>query len=254
MRIRKLLLVHPNRSTRGLIKKYILSELNDTEIYDALSGQDGLKQFSAINFDVIIASDQLKDLSVTEFRTGLDAARPNGPSPLVLISESESKNVRNELVALGFDRVAQLRIRPTDLIRMINAVCDPRTWRKDTRYHIPNVGVNISTLQNTMEATLINISMGGLFVELIARQPAELLKGRCTITLKIPLPKIPVIINGLTSKLLRLEVVDWCTDLTPATLRATFIFSDLEKRPRNKLTELIQMAGQDKLSAIPVTD
>lgn len=254
MRIRKILLVHPSRSTRGLIKKYIFSELNDTEIFDALNGQDALKQLSAECFDVIIASDQLKDIRLTEFRTGLTATPANGHSPLIMISESESKHVRNELVALGFDRVAQIRIRPADLIRMINAVCDPRAWRKDTRYHIPSVGVTIRTPQDAIEATLINISMGGLFVELDTQRPDNLLKGSFNITMQIPLPERRVIISGLKSKLLRLEVVTWNPDLTPASMRATFVFTGLEREPRNKLTELIQMAGQDKLFATQVAD
>lgn len=252
MRIRKILLVHPTRSSRGLIKKYIFSELNDTEIIDAHSGQDGLEQLCNDNFDVVVASDQLKDISVTEFRTGLAKTLPNGHSPLIIISESESNHVRNELVEQGFDRVVQIRVRPADLIRKINAVCDPRAWRQDARYHIPSVDVTIRTPYAAIEASLINISMGGLYVELVTNRPDHLMHGGLDISMHIPLPERPVRLSGLKSKLLRLEVVEWNADLTPATIRSTFVFTGLERQTRNKLTELIQMAGQDKLFATKV--
>lgn len=254
MRIRKILLVHPSRSTRGLIKKYIFSELNDTEIQDAPSGQDGLAALNSDSFDVIVASDQLKDISVTEFGSAVASTTPNSHSPLIIISESESRQVRNELVEQGFDRVVQIRVRPADLIHKINAVCDPRAWRQDARYHIPSVDVTIRTLEDTIEATLINISMGGLFVELVTRQPDHLMKSGFDITMHIPLTDHPITISGLKSKLLRLEVVNWTQDLIPDTMRATFVFTGMEKGPRNQLAELIQMAGQDKFFATPVND
>lgn len=254
MRIRKILLVHSSRSTRGLIKKYIFSELNDTEIHDAQSGQDGLTQLNNNSFDVIVASDQLKDITITEFRTAVSSTTPNSHSPLIIISESESRQVRNELVEQGFDRVVLIRVRPADLIQKINAVCDPRAWRQDARYHIPSVGVTIHTLEDTIEATLINISMGGLYVELMTQQPGDLMKSGFDITMHIPLADHPMTISGLKSKLLRLEVVQWTADLVPETMRATFVFTGMEKGPRNQLAELIQMAGQDKIIATPVDD
>lgn len=254
MRIRKLLLVHPSRSARGLIKKYVFSELNDTEIAEAQSGQEGIEMLKQRAFDVVIASDNLKDIRVTEFRAQLESTRPNSHSPLIIISESEDNHVRNELVEQGFDRVVQIRIRPADLIRKINAVCDPRQWRKDARYHIPGVNVTVNTENDVIEASLINISMGGLLVEMSTHRIKDLMDGHLQITLQVPIADEIATISALSCKLLRLEVVDWNSDQTPATIRATFIFSDLEGGPRNKLTELIQMAGQDKLSATQIED
>ena len=254
MRIRKILLIHPSRSTRGLIKKYIFSELNDTEIFDAPSVQDGLEQLDINSFDVIVTSDQLQDTGISEFRTNIESTTPNSHTPLIIISESESRQVRNELVEQGFDHVVQIRIRPADLIHKINAVCDPRAWRQDARYHIPRVGVTIRTPNDTIGATLINISMGGLFVELVTQQPDNLMKSGFDIAMHIPLADRPITISGLKSKLLRLEVVSWTADLIPDTMRATFIFTGMEKGPRNQLAELIKMAGQDQFFATPVTD
>ncbi len=254
MRIRKILLVHPSRPTRGLIKKYVFSELNDAEMADVQSGREGLEMLAQWPFDVVIASDRLKDMEVTDFRTRLAATQPNSHSPLIIISENESKNGYDALIEKGFDRVVQIRVRPADLIHEINAVCNPRAWRQDTRFHIPGTDVTIDTAKGAIEATLINISMGGLLVEMSTHRTEDLMAGDLQITLRIPMPDKPSTISSLTCKLLRLEVVNWNSNQTPATVRATFIFSELEERPRNKLAELIQMAGQDKLSATPIDD
>ena len=249
MRIRKLLLIHPKRSIRALIKKYIFAELSDIEISQADSGQTALNRSNPKSYDVIICTEQLKDTGLREFKTDLEATATNGHTPLIIISESESAHVRNNLVQQGFDRVVQIRLRPADLIKKINAVCDPRQWRKDARYHIPNASVIISTQRHINEATLINISNGGLLVEMDTIDPSTLLQGELSMELHIPMPNATDVIEDLSAKLLRIEVVSWAPNKVPNTLRGTFIFTNLESGPKGKLEELIQMAKDDKLAA-----
>jgi len=246
MRIRKLLLIHPSRSTRALIKKYVYSELSDIEILEAEDGRQALEDMATSGFDIIVCSDQLKDMGVTELKTNQQAIPTNGHTPLVIISESESNHVRNELVSQGFDRVVQIRIRPADLIHKINTLCDPRHWRRDTRYHIPGMAVVICKHNQKTEAFLINISMGGILVEMSTDQPELLMRDGVEITLKISASDGLDGIEGLKAKLSRLESVQWKPDLTPAVLRATFVFSELQAAHRKKLAALLQTAQADK--------
>ena len=247
MRVRKLLLVHPSRSTRGLIKKYVLSELGDIEISEAQSGSDARAVFQAGRFDVIIAADELKDMSITEFKQGLQTAMQNNFLPLIIISESESAHVRNELVEQGFDRVVQIRLRPSDLIRKINAVCDPRTWRKDARYHLANVKATIEAKDRQAEAKLINISKGGILVELTCEQPSLLMGDQIRIDLTVDINEGRGNIDGLTARLSRIEVLGWESTGKPNRMRVTFIFADLPDGPKGKLDELLKMAKEEKL-------
>jgi CheY-like chemotaxis protein len=251
MRVRKLLLVHPIRSTRGLVKKYIFSELSDIEISEAQSGSEAASALKAGSFNVIIATTELKDMSLAEFRRGLLTAMPNGALPLIVISESESLHARNQLVEQGFDRVVQIRLRPSDLIHTINAVCDPRTWRKDTRYHLTNVNAVIEAQDRHAEATLINISKGGILVELACEQPALLMGGQIRIGLSIDLNDGHGTIDGLTARLSRIEVLDWESAGKPNRMRATFIFVDLPDGPKGKLDELLKMAGEENMETAP---
>lgn len=254
MRIRKLLLLHPSRSIRALIKKYIFAELSDIEIEEADSGQHALEQLSAKSYDVIISSEQLKDMGLDKFKNHQMASTSNGHTPLIIITESESNQVRDGLVRRGFDRVVQIRVSPADLIKKINAVCDPRKWRKDARYHIPNALVVITTPHQELQASMINLSKGGVFVELTAEDPSELMNGGLYLALQIPNLDNSFVINNLTVKLLRIEAVAWTPGHIPKTMRVTFIFVDLEPGPKSKLAELIQMAKEDKLAATEVMD
>lgn len=254
MRIRKLLLVHPSRSIRALIKKYIFAELSDIEMGEADSGQQALEQLAAKGYDVIISSEQLKDMGLEEFKKHQEATAPNGHTPLIIMSESESDHVRDGLVRQGFDRVVQIRVSPADLIKKINAVCDPRQWRKDARYHIPNASVVITSPHQKLQASVINLSKGGVFVELATEEPSELINGGLSLALQIPKLDNTFVIDDLTIKLLRLEAVSWTQSHVPKTMRATFIFVDLEPEPKGKLADLVQMVKEDKLAATEVMD
>jgi CheY-like chemotaxis protein len=247
MRVRRLFLIHPIRSTRGLIKKYIFSELGDIEVSEAQSGSEAAFALKTKRFDVIIAADELKDMSIAEFRQELLAVMPKNALPLIIISESESPHVRNELVEQGFDRVVQIRLRPSDLIHKINAVCDPRAWRKDARYHLANVKATIEAKDRHAEATLINISRGGILVELACEQPSLLMSEQIRIGLSIDINDGQGSIDGLTARLLRIEVLEWESAGKPNHIRATFIFIDLPGGPKGKLDELLKMAREEKL-------
>ena len=252
MRIRRLLLVHPSRSIRALIKKYIFTELSDIEIVEADTGRDGLDQINCQGFDVVISTDKLKDMAVNEFKAGQETAAINGHTPLIVISESESSHDRNELVQQGFDRVVQIRVRPADLIKKINAVCNPRHWRTDARYHIPNTAAAFNSSMGEIRASLINISMGGMLVELTTDHPCALIEGSLDATLHISLPENDALLNGLSVKLLRLETLAWNADNIPNAMRATFVFAGLKEGPRGRLAELLQMAKEDKLEAAEI--
>jgi CheY-like chemotaxis protein len=244
-------MVHPVRSTRGLIKKYILAELGDIEVSEAPGGSEAVSALEAERFDVIIAADELKDMSIAQLRQELLTAIPDNALPLIVISESESPHMRDDLVAQGFDRVVQIRLRPSDLIRTINAVCDPRTWRKDTRYHLANVQATIQAQDRSAEASLINISRGGILVELACEQPSLLMDERIRIGLSVDIGDGRGGIDGLTARLSRIEVLGWGSAGKPDRMRATFIFTDLPDRPEGKLATLLEMAREEKLEITP---
>jgi DNA-binding response OmpR family regulator len=254
MRIRKLLLVHSSRSIRGLIKKYVFAELSDIDIIEAESGRKALEQMANQRFDIVACTDRLKDMALMDLKAQQQDTPTNSRTPFVVVSENESAHACNELASQGFDQVVQIRVRPADLIRRINTLCDPRNWRRDTRYHIPSMRVTIGMQEHAVEVFLINISMGGILVELTTDRPHLLMQNGVEITFQIPLAGGTVTIDGLKGKLLRLELFKWTADLVPAAMRASFMFEELTAVSRNKLQELFHMAKEDGLLAEEVRE
>ncbi|MEJ2156670.1 MAG: hypothetical protein P8X96_15120 [Desulfobacteraceae bacterium] len=252
MRVRKLLLVHSGRSIRALIKKYIFAELSDIEIAEAGSGQEALVQLEDSPSDIIISAEHLKDMALEEFAAQLDAIKPGSRMNLIVISDSESDQAREALLQKGFRIVVQIRLRPADLIESINLVCDPRRWRKNTRYHIPDTDVIISSPYEKIEGALINFSLGGVLVELTTENPNLLMDSDLSLSMKIPFSENAARIDDLTAKLLRIDTVAWTKGHLPKTMRASFIFVDLTPVAESKLAELIQMAKKEKLEAATV--
>ncbi|MBI5063529.1 MAG: response regulator, partial [Desulfatitalea sp.] len=143
MRIRQILLVHPNRSTRALIKKYIFSELSDVEFFECDNGCSALADLNMNPFDVVIVTTRLIDMPAIELKSKLAETAHNEMTPFIILSEDENGDDRQRLQQLGFQHVVALRVRPAGLIEKINEVCDPRMWRKDKRFYIPKTDVLI---------------------------------------------------------------------------------------------------------------
>jgi DNA-binding response OmpR family regulator len=249
MRIRKLLLIHPKRSIRGLIRKYLFSELSDIEIFEAENGCKALEQMVSRSFDVVVSTDGLKDLSAIELKTRQLCIAANARTPFIIISEDESDQSLDELIQQGFDHVVQIRIRPSDLIYKINKLCNPREWRRDTRYHIPGMAVTLDLRHIKVEAFPINISRGGILVEMAIERPEHLMMSPVHISLRLPPAKGIADIEGLIAKVLRLESIRWKSDLSPAAMRATFVFCELAHAQCRELEVFLQMGRVDTISA-----
>lgn len=124
----------------------------------------------------------------------------------------------------------------------------------DSRYHLANVEATIEANDRHVEATLINISKGGILVELTCEQPSLLMSEQIRIGLSIDINDGRCSIDGLTACLSRIEVLGWKSAGQPNHMRATFIFTNLSDGPKSKLDELLKMAGEEKLETAPANN
>jgi hypothetical protein len=143
--------------------------------------------------------------------------------------------------------VVQIRVRPADLIQKINEVCNPRQWRRDKRYYIPDTKVILEDDASRVEGSLINISQGGLLMELITYEPEMLMHHDLHLTLRIPGPSDFCDIRRLPGKLSRLNIVEWHLNHAPAAMRATFIFLEMPQEMSDQLEQILQLAVEDKV-------
>lgn len=244
MRIRQILLVHPNRSTRALIKKYIFSELSDVEFFESDNGCNALADLNMNPFDVVLVSDRIIDIPAIELKAKLAETTHNEMTPIIVLSEEENGDEHLRLRQLGFQHVVALRIRPAELIEKLNEVCDPRKWRKDKRFYIPQTNVMIDVQGVSMEASMINISRGGILLELITYAPELLMASGMSVTLLAQDQTTPVL-GGLACRLLRVNVTEWQPNSCPAAMRVTFVFDSLGQDKSTALDTLLQSAVEE---------
>ena len=84
MRIRQILLVHPTRSIRSLIQKFVYAELSDVAFDEAESAQEALAELSLHNFDVVIVSTKVKDMSLFDLNAEMSETDHNGDTPCII--------------------------------------------------------------------------------------------------------------------------------------------------------------------------
>ena len=245
MRFRQILLVHPNRSTRALIKKYIFSELSDVEFFECENGCNALGELNVNPFDVVIVTTRLIDMPAPELKSKLAESPHNEMTPFIILSEEENGDDQQRLHELGFKHVVALRVRPAELIEKINEVCDPRMWRKDKRFYIPKTDVRIDVQGNSMGASLINISRGGILLELLTYSPELLMAGDLRVTLQIPDGNGSRALSDLACRLLRVNVTEWQPNACPAAMRVTFVFHELAKEQTTAMGELLRSAVEE---------
>jgi DNA-binding response OmpR family regulator len=247
MRIRQILLVHPNRSIRALIKKYVFAELSDVEFFETENGCNALTELNMNPFDVVIVTTGLIDMPAAELKAKLAQTAHNEMTPFIVLSEDDNGTDRQRLMQLGFQHVVLLRVRPADLIAKINEACDPRKWRKDKRYYIPKAEVRIDAQGQTLDATLINISRGGVLMELISFTPELLMESDLRVTLRVSERTDVHEPRGLPCRLLRVNVTEWQPNSCPAAMRVTFAFTELDSEQTAAIERLLQLAVEDKL-------
>lgn len=247
MRMRNILLVHPTRSIRALIKKYVFAELGDVEFVEAENGENALAELNMNPFDTVVATAELRDIPSAELRAKMAETTHNAATPFIVLSEDENGADQKKLLQQGFEHVVQIRVRPAELIQKINAVCNPRSWRRDRRYYIPKTKVILQADTTQIEGSLINISRGGLLMELISYEPELLMRADIHLTVRIPGPNGFYDIGGLPCKLSRLNITEWHLNNSPAAMRATFIFLELLAEQSDQLEQVLQLAVEDKL-------
>lgn len=239
MLFRRILLIHARHATRYLLRNYILGELPDLRIsdVDGIGAANGLIQSE--RFDVIIVSSQFDCRDLRNY--GDDQS-------IIVLSEKDSDVVQNDKPTNGFYRVVELRKRPMDIIDNINVACNPRQRRKSPRYHIPDTQAQIQSGNQSFRGTVVNISTGGVLVDLTIDNDAWILRGALFITLKFNEHEGCSEVSELKCKLLRMEILKWEENYTPTHMHVTLVFVDLSNHSIETLSNCIERGKLDVYS------
>lgn len=247
MRTRNFILVHASRSIRAMLKKHILADLGDVDIIESTNGQDALVQLANKAFDLVICNSKMVDMSIADLRReAMAAGTHNSKTEYIVLSESDED--RDQLVHADFKYMVTLPFDHDVFISTINQICNPRKWRRAERFHIPDSKVIINVWGMEAEAVMINISLGGVLVEVSGDRSELLLQNNPKLTLKINVPDGYRAIAGLPAKLARLNTIAWNSEYKPTVMRVAYVFLDLDQEAAVELEQAIQLA--DKVDVV----
>jgi hypothetical protein len=240
MRIRNFLIIHSSRSIRAMIKKCILADLGDVQITECDLGKDGLLLLINNLFDLVIANSDLADMRLADFRIELEeSAAINKNVNFIILCENQSET--DHLAKEGFQHIVSMPFDRDAFNIKINQVCNPRKWRQNERFHIPNSKAILNVWGMNAEAKIINISLGGVMIEISGDRSELLLQNNPRLTLKIKHPNGFYSIEDLPVKLSRLNVVGWNANHKPTTMRVAFVFLNLDQASAVELEHIFQI-------------
>ncbi len=248
MRIRNFLLVHASRSIRTMIKKYVLAELGDVEVFESDNGDVALHLLSNHVFDLVICDSDLTDMDAIDFRRKAREAS-SSESGVDFIALCGTTDEKDRLAEAGFKHIVPLPFNPKEFVGIIGEICNPRKMRQTHRYHIPDSKAVISVWGMEAEGKMINISQGGVLIEVSGDRSELLLQNNPKLTLKIKGPGGYYDIKLLPAKLARLSASEWNEDFKPIVMRVAFIFQNLNQHAEAELEQIIKMAEEDRLFA-----
>jgi CheY-like chemotaxis protein len=243
MRIRNFLLVHSSRSIRTMIARLILAEYGDVKIKQSRNGREAFHHLTTNAFDLVICETDLEDMPLADLRSEMIEYSAENKY-IEFIALAGSADELEDLTVAGFRHVMALPCDPASLTEKINRVCDPRKWRKNERFHIPNSKVMINVWGMEAEAKMINISRGGVLAEVSGDRSELLLQNNPKLTLIIKTPAGCYDIKNLPSKLARLNVTQWNENYKPTAMRVAYIFLELNETARIELEQVLQLARE----------
>jgi CheY-like chemotaxis protein len=229
-----------------MIKKYVLAELGDVEIVESDCGSDASLKLSEHSYDLVICDSDLADMHIIDLRLeAMEASSKN--EGVEFIALCGAKDGIDRLVDAGFKHIVHLPFNSEEFVKIINQIYNPRKLRQKERFHIPDSKVVIHVWGMEAEGEMINISLGGVLVEISGDRSELLLQNNPKLTLKIKVPAGSYDIKELPVKLARLNVSEWNKDCKPVVLRAAYLFQKLDQNAEAELEQIIQLAKEDGL-------
>lgn len=227
-----------------MIKKYILADLDDVKITETHCGNEAIQWLLSKSFDLVICNCDLEDMPITTFKRKMIEFPSKNRDVEVLVLVEPGDNAAS-LARATFENIIKIPFEAAVFIGAINQLCDPRKWRRTARFHIPDSKAVISVWGMEAETVMINISRGGVLVEVSGDRSDLLLQNDPKLTLKVNMPGRSYNIEALPVRLLRINVLEWNSNFKPILMRLAYAFLNLKSEVQTDLDQILQIAESD---------
>lgn len=242
MHLRNLLVIHEFETMRKILKKYILSELNDVNVFGTTPGDEGLQKLQEEQFEAVICHKDMAQIELITFYQQMQTTLLNEETPLIVITSTDTEENIEKLTEQGIEHILISPFTSAQLVAKIDAVCSPKKRRIHERVHIPDTTALIHLEEGDIEVKVINLSMAGLFCDIVSpKQYFELLKMN-DITIQFPSLYKNALVENIRCRFARINVIKWGTGDIPEYLRIAWVITELPDQSRETLEEILEEA------------
>ncbi|MBU0728725.1 MAG: hypothetical protein KKE17_00255 [Proteobacteria bacterium] len=243
MRLRRILVAHHVRIFRNMVKHYVLSEFSDAVVVEASTDDKAFEKIENQHFDLaLVDADSVS--SNPAFLDNFRARSVNRTVALIGIISPDSPETVQCLTRAGMDYFLQIPFLSNALKELVNKACNPRNWRINERFYIPDAGVILHGGQGDVMAKLINISKGGVLCEVAFSDNLPQMFKEMEATITISESEFSFEIKRLTCRLSRLNISNWTAEGEAGGMRITLLFSDLSVQAEALIDQALGFARE----------
>jgi CheY-like chemotaxis protein len=229
-----------------LLKKYILSELTDIQVFEAVSAGEGLKKLELDKFDVVVCGNKMSETNGAVIYKKMLEFTANKETPFIILTSYSGEEHLDELEKQYLGHYLKTPFSAQEFAAKINSACNPRAKRSFDRINIPDTKAIIHIEGQDIESQVVNISSGGILVDMICSEEygVNLLK-RVKIKIELPNEYSDLRIPGIGCRILHLTVTAFNDKDFPCKVRVGWQFVEISEQKGKALEEVFKMARKE---------
>lgn len=241
MRRRQVLIIHDSPMIRKVVKRYMLSEMNDVNPVEVENADLGVERICENEVDLVICGCEMSKLDGVSFHEKMRAESANRETPFLLITSNNKDEHLQELCQRGIENFLIIPFTAGELAEKVNDLCNPRGLRRHERVSVPGTRVVMHMGEIEIEAEVVNFSAGGFLCDLDNTDHLQALMTNPEVTLHIPEECGGGTISAET-QFIHLSMLTWKSAKEPGKLRVAWRLKGLTEDAETMLKQAIRSA------------
>lgn len=251
---RNILIIDKFLSSRALLRHYLRAELNDCQLRELYSLEEGLPLLAREQIHIAILNDRLPGLE--------NLLRDNGHSdipsqfvtlvPSLIILTMDRPDHVSRLQEAGFHHFLATPFTPAQLAAQVEFLAPAKNLRSHPRFHLPGTEAQLHLGEWTFPSQVINVSRNGILCELTLVDPFLVDPGlrsfswevlhHLRISVRLPDALHHPPLQEMPCRLVGIKVLQWHDNHLPNIIRVEVnlvapLTANLEELARDLLTQ-----------------
>jgi DNA-binding NarL/FixJ family response regulator len=242
----RILVAHNSKAARSILRRRTLAEAPDFIIEEVDTADELVVRVGSGVFDIVICDELLAGSVKQGWIEQIHSQnRASSIGYIFLVSEATSSNRRDELATSGVHAFLDAQCTATDIAAAITSVFDPRNRRQFRRVCIPGSQAHVRSKGIEIRADIVNISVAGMLCDFSFPSLFDPMLLTCDVALRFPAEMDPELIDGIRTRLLRMQVVSRDTSQLPERIRAAWKFVHVPGDIYERLDNALGLADEE---------